>query len=156
MSRFERATAALLSLLAATAIAGCGSSGPEGLGAGCADREQLSAALEQAPGAVALQGGTTISGCVNSARSDSDLMTLGYAITATADRLAEEARGGDRRAALQLGFLVGAADRGASTSQGIQKELAYRLESSARRIESAGPDARAAFETGRRAGREQG
>ncbi|MBU3675381.1 MAG: hypothetical protein FGM34_10115 [Solirubrobacteraceae bacterium] len=156
MSRFERLAPALLAALAALAVAGCGNSQPEGLGAGCADREQLSAALEKAPGTVALEGGTSISGCVNSARSDADLMTLGYAITATADRLAEEARGGDRAAALQLGFLVGAADRGASTSQGIQSELAYRLESSARRIEGAGPQARAAFEEGRRAGRSQG
>ena len=144
-------------LLAALALAGCGSdSQGEGLAAGCGDREQIAGALEAAPGAVSLETGTTISGCVNSARTDADLMTLGYAITAVADRLAEEGRGGDRQAALQLGFLVGAADRGASTSQGIQSELAYRLESSARRIETAGPQARVAFEEGRRAGRSRG
>lgn len=150
--------AALAALAAmALALAGCGSdSEGEGLAAGCANREQIAGALQAAPGAVSLETGTTISGCVNSARSDADLMTLGFAITAVADRLAEEGRGGDRQAALQLGFLVGAADRGASNSQGIQSELAYRLESSARRIETAGPQARAAFEEGRTAGRRQG
>ena len=152
-----RPIASLLLAATALALAGCGSD-PEGdgLAAGCANREQIAAALQAAPGAVSLETGTTISGCVNSARSDADLMTLGYAITAVADRLAEEGRGGDRQAALELGFLVGAADRGASTSQGIQSELAYRLESSARRIEDAGPQARAAFEEGRSAGRRQG
>lgn len=152
-----RPIASLLLAATALALAGCGSD-PEGdgLAAGCANREQIAAALQAAPGAVSLESGTTISGCVNSARSDADLMTLGFAITAVADRLAEEGRGGDRQAALELGFLVGAADRGASTSQGIQSELAYRLESSARRIEDAGPQARAAFEEGRSAGRRQG
>jgi hypothetical protein len=152
-----RPTASVLLAATALALAGCGSD-PErdGLAAGCANREQIASALEAAPGAVSLKTGTTISGCVNSARSDADLMTLGFAITAVADRLAEESREGDRRAALELGFLVGAADRGASTSQGIQSELAYRLESSARRIEAAGPQARAAFEEGRSAGERQG
>jgi len=152
-----RPIASLLLAATALALAGCGSDPDgDGLAAGCANREQIAAALQAAPGAVSLESGTTISGCVNSARSDADLMTLGFAITAVADRLAEEGREGDRQAALELGFLVGAADRGASTSQGIQSELAYRLESSARRIEDAGPQARAAFEEGRSAGRRQG
>lgn len=143
-------------LLATVAIAGCANNEPAPLASGCANREQLATALKAAPGTVALPNGTKISGCVRSARSDSDLMTLGYAITAVADGLAEQAREGNGRAALQLGFLVGAADRGAARSQGIQSELAYRLESAARRIEAAGPAARQAFEQGRRDGRAQG
>ena len=143
-------------LVAAVTLAGCGSSQPAPLASGCANRGEISSALEAAPGTVALSGGTRISACVNSARTDSDLMTLGYAVTAVADGLAERARRGDDRAALRLGFLVGAADRGAQGSQGIQNELASRLESSARRIEAAGPGARSAFEAGRRAGRARG
>ena len=143
-------------LVAALALAGCGNSDPAPLGAGCADRAAISDALEAAPGAVALPAGGTISACVNSARTDSDLMTLGFAVTAVADGLADQARRGDERAALQLGYLVGAADRGARGSQGIQAELAYRLESSARRIDPAGPGAREAFQEGRRAGRSRG
>ena len=152
--RWPRTAAPLL--LAVLAIAGCGKADPAPLGAGCADREQLTGALAKAPGPVMLASGTTISACVSSARTDSDLMTLGYSITAVADGLAEQARGGDRAAALQLGFLVGAADRGARNSQGIQSELAYRLESAARRIESAGSTVQAAFEQGRRDGRARG
>lgn len=143
-------------LLAVVAVAGCGKSETAPLAEGCANREQLATALEGAPGAVALPSGAKISSCVDSARSDSDLMTLGYAITAVADSLADQARSGDRSAAVQLGYLVGAADRGAAGSQGIQTELAYRLESSARRIEVAGPATRQAFEEGRRKGRSQG
>ena len=154
MSRFEL-TAPLL-LAAVLAVAGCGKDEPPPLAAGCADRQQLAAALQSAPGTVTLENGTRISACVDSARSDSDLMTLGYAITAVADGLADQGRSGDREAALQLGYLVGAADRGAEGSQGIQTELAYRLESSARRLEAAGPAARQAFEQGRRIGRAQG
>jgi hypothetical protein len=124
---------ALALAVAALSAAGCGD-----------DRKQLSVlctegqppierALRRAPGPVALADGTPLSQCVANARDIGELQSFGFIVTRLADRLAERAAGGGA-AALQLGYLIGAARRGAEHSEGVPNELVHRLEVTARRV----------------------
>jgi hypothetical protein len=90
-------------------------------------------ALEHAPGVVKLRGETLISECLAENQQAGDLATVGAALVAATTRLNAEARaepGGD--ANLQLGYLLGAAERGAENTDGIHAELLRRLSSAAR------------------------
>jgi hypothetical protein len=90
-------------------------------------------ALADAPGAVKLRGETPISECLAENQQAGDLATVGTALVAAATRLNAEARaepGGD--ANLQLGYLLGAAERGAGSTDGIHAELIRRLSTAAR------------------------
>ncbi len=115
------------------ALTGCGNQGDstpvaclEGAGA-------YEAALRRAPGEVRLADDTPISDCLASNQQAGDLAQVGEALVETATRLNAEARehpGGD--AALRLGYLVGAAQRGAADSEGIHADLLRRLAVAAR------------------------
>jgi hypothetical protein len=90
-------------------------------------------ALRDAPGAVKLRGETPISECLVENQTGGDLATVGTAMVAAATKLNAEARehpGGD--ANLQLGYLLGAAQRGAERTDGIHAELIRRLSAAAR------------------------
>jgi hypothetical protein len=90
-------------------------------------------ALRDVPGTVKLQGETPISECLAENQQAGDLATVGAALVAAATRLNAEARaepGGD--ANLQLGYLLGAAERGAQNTNGIHADLIRRLVASAR------------------------
>jgi hypothetical protein len=91
-------------------------------------------ALAKAPGDVRLYDGTLLSDCVAKASTDAELQLVGYGLTPVADALASTST---ERAATQLGFLVGAARRGGSSSNGVQAELVRRLESRVRYDEPA-------------------
>jgi hypothetical protein len=111
-------------------------------------------ALVRAPGPVRLVDGTPLSTCVERARSNADLQNLGAVLTEVADALAGRAPESDR-AALELGYLVGAARRGAARTSGIHEELVRRLE------QAAGPSGvpaarRPAYTQGRSAGARAG
>src|SRR5919206_1066474 len=129
-----RRLAALLALAAALgAAAGCGGGDPPGVDEAClASPDAIERALARAPAPVTLGSGTRLSECVSRARSDGDLQTTGLVLTRAADHLAGRAQHGDADAALDLGYLVGAARRGAARTNGIHAELARRVESSAR------------------------
>lgn len=91
------------------------------------------AALAAAPGAVELPGGVPISECLAENQKGGDLATVGSAMVAAATKLNAEARaapGGE--ANLQLGYLLGAAQRGADRTNGIHAELIRRLSFAAR------------------------
>jgi len=91
------------------------------------------AALQDVPGAVKLQGGTPIGGCLVENQKAGDLAAVGTAMVTAATRLNAEARaepGGV--AAVRLGYLVGAAARGASGTNGIHADLLRRLDAAAR------------------------
>jgi hypothetical protein len=115
------------------AIAGCGSD-EESTPVACLNGPQpFATALEQAPGAVRLAGGVSISGCLIDNQSGADLSNVGAALVRNATRLNVEARLYPRgAAALQLGYLIGAVQRGADDTAGIHAELARRLEVAAR------------------------
>lgn len=141
---------------AALVVAGCGAGDPS-LAQACRDATPASVrrALRAAPKDVALPpDGTRISACVANGVSNGDIQAVGTTLTTVATELAPRTRG-SRRAAVELGFLVGAAQRGARGNAGIHLELLRRLEQS---IGIAGlpGDRAAAYQRGERAGREHG
>jgi len=111
-------------------------------------------ALDGAPGTVALAGGTTLSLCVQGARNPADLQTVGGTLTEAAEEL-ELTAPRDERAALRLGYLVGAARRGAQGQRGITDELVRRLERTAD-LTGGTPAAQRALERGIAAGEARG
>jgi hypothetical protein len=130
-----RASIAAISLvLLALAAAGCGRSQSEPAPAAC--REGAGgyvSALADAPGAVKLSGGVPISECLTENQEGGDLATVGEAMVAAATKLSAAARdepGG--AASLELGYLVGAAQRGADQTEGIHTDLVRRLTVAAR------------------------
>jgi len=126
--------AAIASLLVCLfAVLGCGNqdqSTPVACLEGAAAYEK---ALTAAPGQVLLSGETPISDCLAENQEAGDLSQVGEAMVGAATALNAQAReedGGD--AAVQLGYLIGAAARGAETSEGIHSDLVRRLTVAAR------------------------
>jgi hypothetical protein len=123
---------ALLALLALLA-AGCG--GPDdSTPVACLEgAPAYLRALGDAPGEVELDGTTPISDCLAPNQKGGDLATVGESMLRATTELNAEARakpGGD--ANLQLGYLLGAAQRGADGTEGIHTELIRRLSAAAR------------------------
>jgi hypothetical protein len=114
-------------------VAGCGSaddSTPVACLEGAAAYER---ALQAAPDEVLLEDETLISECLTRNQSGGDLSRVGEAMIETATKLNAEARedpGGDT--ALQLGYLLGAVQRGTEESEGIHSDLLRRLVVAAR------------------------
>lgn len=117
-------------------------------------------ALKNAPGEVLLGGETPISDCVAPNQSGGDLARVGEAMLEAATDLNAEARaepGGG--AALQLGYLLGAVQRGAEESEGIHSDLVRRLTVAARYAPGREPLSKeflSAYEEGFDAGRSSG
>lgn len=90
-------------------------------------------ALAAAPGEVRLDGETPISECLAPNQTAGDLARVGEAMIEAATELNAEARSeGDGEAAVQLGYLLGAAERGSEESEGIHSDLVRRLTVGAR------------------------
>jgi hypothetical protein len=90
-------------------------------------------ALGDTPGAVKLRGETSISECLAENQQAGDLATVGTALVAATTELNAEARAEPGGAAnLQLGYLLGAAERGAQDTNGIHTDLLRRLTAAAR------------------------
>jgi hypothetical protein len=147
----------LVTFAAAVALTGgCGDAGTPPVSTACTDEARtITRALAAAPGAVKLADGSTISACLEHARTESELQNVGAALTNAAEDLELGALHGDRDAALQLGYLVGAARRGAAKTGGVSEELVYRLERSAA-VSSDVPGIAAAIERGVAAGAQRG
>ena len=110
---------------------GCGTSETPPPSPACTSEPAAVAdALAKAPGEVRLTDGTALSDCVRRAESDAELQNLGLVLTRIAEDLEASAPSAPR-AALQLGYLIGAARRGAPSESSIQAELVHRLERSA-------------------------
>jgi len=122
-----------VALVAAALLAGCGSDDGE-------DEQTPSVCLREnglyrdalgtAPGEVAFEDGTPISDCLTPNQSAGDLSRAGELMIQTATELNAIARkdpGGP--AAIQLGYLVGAIERGA---EGIHADLVRRVNTAAR------------------------
>jgi hypothetical protein len=131
--RRMRCVPALALVVGGLLAAGCGGPGDstpvaclEGTGA-------YLKALERAPGAVRLAGETPISACLAENQQAGDLATVGVATVTAATRLNAQARAEPGGAAnLQLGYLLGAAKRGAEDTEGIHTDLIRRLVVAAR------------------------
>ena len=154
MSARRAAALALPTFVVALAAAGCGDE-DRPLPAVCASGPGPAVrALDTAPGPVRLAGGTKLSSCVERARSDADIQTVGTVLTRTADALAGTMARSDG-AALQLGYLIGAVRKGARHTSGIHQELVRRVEQ-AIGLDGPPPPRRAAFDRGLAAGERSG
>jgi hypothetical protein len=105
-----------------------------GLMVGCGATEETPDACLEGP-AIYLKpnAGTQISDCLPENQSGGDLAAVGAAMLRAATQLNAAARaepGGD--ANVQLGYLLGAAQRGAAHTEGIHAELIRRLSAAAR------------------------
>jgi hypothetical protein len=112
-----------VAMLGMIAIAGC--SGPSD--------ETPAACLEGPSFYLGKRDGVLISDCLAQNQTAGDLATVGAAMLAAATKLNAEARaepGGP--ANVQLGYLLGAAQRGADGTEGIHAELIRRLSAAAR------------------------
>ena len=141
-------------VLAVAALAGCGAE-ERVVSDACTDTTRgIVRALEHAPGSVVLEDGTPLSRCVSEAVDDAVLQNVGTVFTAAASRLSRRAERSPK-AALRLGYLVGAVERGAGRTAGFQSELAFRMRTFVDDGRLGGRAGRQAAR-GRRAGRERG
>ncbi|HEX3736597.1 MAG TPA: hypothetical protein VHV53_03565 [Solirubrobacterales bacterium] len=163
--RAPRTTLALLvvAALATALLAGCGGGADKDEHQPVACREGTTAfldALRAAPGEVLLAGEVPISDCLVVGAEEGELADLGEGALGAATKLNAEARaeaGG--RAAVELGYLLGAIARGSADTQGIHAELLRRLTVAARFAaegEPLPPRFLAAYEKGFAAGRDHG
>jgi hypothetical protein len=138
----------LAGALALLALAGCGSSDtPETPAACLAPASAYLAALEDAPGEVRLDGTTAISSCLVSEQPAGSLQTVGKSMVDAATKLNREIlRDPDPQTIVRLGYLVGAAQEGASGTGGIHRDLVLRLDAAARYSGPGGQPFGAAFE----------
>jgi hypothetical protein len=124
----------VLALLGAAVVsAGCGSDDSETPGACLVDAETYVSALRSAPEEVRLEGETPISDCLTSGQQGGELSQAGGAMVEAATQLNQAARrdpGGNET--VQLGYLVGAVQEGASDTGGIHTDLVRRLDDAAR------------------------
>ncbi|MEX2448544.1 MAG: hypothetical protein WD404_07355 [Solirubrobacterales bacterium] len=122
----------LAAIAALIALAGCGDQG-DSTPVACLGGELVYLDALEAPGAVELDGAVPISECLSENQSGGDLAAVGVAMVTAATRLNSGARedpGGG--ANLRLGYLVGAAERGAAGTEGIHADLLRRLQAAAR------------------------
>jgi hypothetical protein len=126
--------ALVLACLVALTVAGCGRSESDATPSACLDGARAyTAALAAAPGRVELSGGVPISDCLAENQSGGNLATVGEALVEAATKLNAEARGEPGGTAnLQLGYLLGAVQRGAERTEGIHADLIRRLTVAAR------------------------
>ena len=153
MRRTAATAFAALALLSA-----CGTEEPDTPGACLADSARYLKALERAPKPVTLADDVPISACLIENQPSGELAQVGAAMVEAATRLSAEAGRGNRPAALRLGYLIGAAERGAGESAGIHTDLVRRLESAAQTGPADGLTGAAgiAYRRGLEAGRETG
>ena len=152
--------AAALLIAALALLAGCGSA-DESTPVACLEgAEAYQRALRAAPDEVLLGDETLISECLTRNQSGGDLARVGEATIETATGLNAATRedpGGD--AAVQLGYLLGAVERGSEASEGIHADLVRRLTVAARYApgdQPLSPAFLAAYREGFEAGRSGG
>ncbi|HEX8742679.1 MAG TPA: hypothetical protein VF712_06065 [Thermoleophilaceae bacterium] len=144
---------ALAALAIALSAAGCSRSDDAAVPVGCKEGpDSVRAALARAPARVELDG-TPLSECFTRGSAGADLQQVGASYVTVAGRLADRARlEPDGPDALRLGYLVGAARRGASSTQGVHDELMRRIEQELTGLDTG----TAAYRRGYRAGRDHG
>ena len=131
-------------LLLLAAAAGCGSSSAEELPSACSDQDAIRAALADAPGRVLLDG-RPLSRCFTRAGDAGAVQVAGGAMVEVAEDLAGAGE------ALELGYLVGAAQRGSTRSEGLHYEVVRRIEQAAEPVAGS-----AGYRRGLKAGRSAG
>jgi hypothetical protein len=117
--------------LAALLAPGCSSSEDEEAPSAClAGSDAYLEALQAAPGEVRLEGEAPISDCLTPEQEGGQLASIGEQMVKAATELNVAAqRDPTGEEALQLGYLVGAVERG---SEGIHADLVRRINTAAR------------------------
>jgi hypothetical protein len=119
--------------LISLALAACGSADQDTTPEAClSGPSYYFAALERAADSVRLPGNVPISDCLVENQSAGDLATVGGTLVKVATQLNAKARrdpGGPPT--VQLGYLVGAVEKGASDTHGIHAELVRRIDAAA-------------------------
>jgi hypothetical protein len=120
-------------LIALAAASGCGSSDDDSTPVSCqTGAKPYLDALATAPGQVRLSGGETISGCLVENQSAADIEEVGgILLQVTTDLNQAARRDPDGEKTVQLGYLIGAVQKGSEETGGIHAELARRLEAAA-------------------------
>jgi hypothetical protein len=115
-------------------LAGCGGRDDPSTPVACLEGAGVYlGALAAAPGEAKLDGEIPIGDCLAENQQGGDLATVGEALVDAATELNAEARAEpEGPAALRLGYLLGAAERGAEQTEGIHAELIRRLTVAAR------------------------
>lgn len=104
-------------------------------------------ALDAAPQPVRLDGDTPISSCLVDEQEPGAQGTVGKAVIDAATQLNREVRSDpDPQTTLELGYLVGAVERGAASSGGIHEDLRLRINTAARFTPEGEPPFGAEFE----------
>jgi len=151
-------------------FAGCGDDDePAPTPAAClTDPRAWLTALEAAPGEVRLEGTTPISDCLPADQPAGLQAEVGgnavnaATVLAAGNRkgqekvLAERGEAHGEEAAVRAGYLVGAIERGAEDTQGINATLVDRVESAATNFLGEGQELQGAYQRGYEAGRESG
>ncbi|HSS33150.1 MAG TPA: hypothetical protein VLL27_07705 [Solirubrobacterales bacterium] len=156
-----RVARAFAALTVAVLVVGCGSQNDDSTPVACLEGTgAYLSALRAAPGAVTIGGETPISECLAENQQAGDLATVGEAMVETATKLNSEARAEPAGAAsIELGYLIGAAERGADQTEGIHADLIRRLTVAARFAPADDPlpaELLDAYRKGFDAGRESG
>jgi hypothetical protein len=139
-------------VLAACLLAGCGDDKERPAAACTEGAGSVLTALRAAPARVAVHG-RPLSSCLTDGSGADDVQLVGAAWTQAAAMLSDRAaRKPESADALRLGYLVGAAEKGAAHTPGIHAELVRRLELEAAPLEGHSR----ALARGRRAGRRLG
>ena len=148
--RVQRGSTVALAAVFALVPSAC-SSGAESVPPACLEGTgAIMRALAAAPRPVRVDG-VRISRCFARRSGAGDIEAMGAPLVDAASRLAAAARADPRGAqATELGYLIGAAERGAARTEGIHYELVRRLESEASGVDSA--EFRAGESAGRRFG----
>jgi hypothetical protein len=134
MPAVRRSSVIVAALAAAAALSSCGGSEPAGTPSAClVPASAYLGALEAVPGDVRLAGSTPLSDCLVEGQDAGPLAEVGKSMVAAATELNRRVlNGAPRQTAVELGYLVGAAEAGASETGGIHHDLLLRLESAAR------------------------
>jgi len=134
-------------------LGGCARERDAALPVACqAGTSALREALRSAPDPVRIEG-VAPSQCLDEGSDGGEVQQVGAIYIEAAAQLAEPAAanpGGPE--AVQLGYLVGAARRGAASSQGVHYELVRRLEQELRSVRPPSTAVRDAIRAGRESG----
>jgi hypothetical protein len=152
------AALAVVSLCAA-GLAACGSSGSASTPSACLHGpSNFLTALATAPGPVRLNHQNLISDCVLPAQKGGELTQVGSALVVAATKLNVAGRANPTgHDPVELGYLVGAIERGATETAGIHTDLLRRLDAAARFSPAQLPPAFATgYATGLMAGKKSG
>jgi hypothetical protein len=131
MARIRRISLAAALAAAVVALGACGSDDESDVASAClGDASSYTQALRAAPEQVRLDGETPISECLTPDQEGGQLATIGREMVVVATALNADARRDPTGPeAVQLGYLVGAIERGA---EGIHADLVRRVNSAAR------------------------